>query len=312
MSLDFSRPHQLIDVGHSQLAYYKFGSGPDVVLIHGWPQTAATYRHLVAALSSHYTCHLFDLPGTGATEVTAATPVSVPAHADTVRAAIDRIGLRRYGIIGYDSGGFIARLVVADDPRAVGLVLGNTEIPGHHPPMLTLLFLVAKLGLGKAMLGLMLRSSWLRRSPLGFRGCFTDPAYVDGEFKTVQLDPLLAPGKLAGQLRLLDSLSNGLLATLDAAHARISVPVALVWGTDDPWFPLAKAKRMAQSFAGPTTFFEIARGKLCVHEDHADEFAAATLAHFAQCFDTTVSASASTSLPAAPSAPSRSPAATPR
>lgn len=286
MSLDFSRHHQLIDVGHSRLAYYKFGSGPDVVLIHGWPLTAATYRHLVARLASRYTCHLFDLPTTGATEITAATPIGIPQHAATVRAAIDRLGLSRYALVGHDSGGFIARIVAANDPRAVGLVLGNTEIPGHTPAMLTLLALVAKLGLGEFVFGRVLRSSWLRRSMFGFEGCFTDAAYADGEFKTAQLDPLLAPGKLAGQLRLFDTLTHDLMATLDAIHAQIAVPVALVWGTDDPWFPLAKAKRMLSSFAGPTTLTEIRGGKLFVHEDRADEFAAATVSHLAQCFAT--------------------------
>lgn len=312
MSLDFSRPHQRVDVGHSQLAYYKFGSGPDVVLIHGWPLTAATYRHLVARLADRYTCHLFDLPTTGATEITAATPIGIPQHAATVRAAIDRLGLTRYALIGHDSGGFIARIVAANDPRAVGLVLGNTEIPGYTPPLLTMLALVTKLGLGQFVFGRVLRSSWLRRSMFGFGGCFTDAAYADGEFKTAQLDPLLAPGKLASQLRLFDTLTHDLMATLDGIHAQIKVPVALVWGTDDPWFPLAKAKQMFPGFAGPTTLTEIAGGKLFVHEDRADEFATATRAHLAKCFDATVSASSSASPPAAPPAPSRSPAATPR
>lgn len=316
MSLDFSRPHQHIDVGHSQLAYYRFGRGPDVVLIHGWPLTAATYRHLVARLAERYTCHLFDLPTTGATEITAATPIGIPQHAATVRAAIDRLGLSRYALVGHDSGGFIARIVAANDPRAVALVLSNTEIPGHTPPMLTLLALVAKLGLGPLVFGRMLRSSWLRRSMLGFGGCFTDAAYVDGEFKTVQLDPLLQPGKLAGQLRLFDTLSHDLMATLDGIHAQIKVPVALVWGTDDPWFPLAKAKRMMPSFAGPTTLTEIAAGKLFVHEDRADEVAAAAIAHletyFAASPNANANASSSTSSPVAPSTSSRSPVATPR
>jgi hypothetical protein len=35
-------PDRMLDVGHAKLAYYRFGQGPDVVCVHGWPLHAAT------------------------------------------------------------------------------------------------------------------------------------------------------------------------------------------------------------------------------------------------------------------------------
>jgi pimeloyl-ACP methyl ester carboxylesterase len=61
---------------------------------------------------------------------------------------------------------------------------------------------------------------------------------------------------------------------LSEAHARIQVPVQLIWGTDDPFFPVARARGMVSGFGGPVSFEEIPGGKVFAHEDHAAEFAA--------------------------------------
>src|SRR5262245_49620105 len=60
-------PTERIDVGHSRVAYYRFGSGPDLVFVHGWPLHAATFRKVVPELATAFTCHLIDLPGAGQT-----------------------------------------------------------------------------------------------------------------------------------------------------------------------------------------------------------------------------------------------------
>lgn len=41
------------------------GSGPDVVLVHGWAMHSGIFATLTAALADRYTLHLIDLPGHG-------------------------------------------------------------------------------------------------------------------------------------------------------------------------------------------------------------------------------------------------------
>ena len=284
-ALDFSVPHRLVDVGHSRLAYWRVGRGPDVLFIHGWPLTAATFRHSVAALAAEYTCHLFDLPGCGATDWSDRSLIDLDTHAATVRALVDGVGLDRYTIVAHDSGGFIARDLAASDERVNGLVLGNTEIPDYTPAPLIAFGLVGKLGLGRPMMRLLLGSDWLRHSPLVFGNCFTDRSYIDGEFGQLFVRPLVSsPRALAGQARLIDTVKPATMARLRSIHPRIRVPVALVWGTDDPWFPLSRAKTMRTQFGGPCDLVEIAGAKLFAHEDHADEFAVAARAHLGRCW----------------------------
>src|SRR5690242_12099054 len=81
-------PHAFLDVGRSRLAYRRFGRGPDVLFLHGWPLHSATFRRVVHRLAGDFTCHLFDLPGTGQTETPEDATIDFPSHAATVRGAI--------------------------------------------------------------------------------------------------------------------------------------------------------------------------------------------------------------------------------
>ena len=129
-------PRELVDVGHSRLAYRRVGRGPDLLLVHGWPLTMATYRRLLPTLAEQFTCHLVDLPGAGFTEISERTPISMHDHCDTLERAIEVIGLDRYALLAHDSGGFFARAVAArHGDRVTGIVLGNTETPGSKLPL---------------------------------------------------------------------------------------------------------------------------------------------------------------------------------
>lgn len=282
----FARPHRTLDVGHSRVASWTFGRGPDVVFVHGWPLSAATYRAVARELCADFTCHLLDLPGAGLTETTQRDRIDLRAHAETLGRAIDALGLDRHALVAHDSGGFVARLHASRDVRVAGLVLSNTEIPGHHPPMLLAYLALARTGrIGERLLRAVLASATLRRSRLGFGGCFEDPSFEGGEFHDLFLRPLLeSRAHLEGALALLRNAGPDTMADLAAIHARIRVPVRLVWGTRDPWFPLERAREMRPGFGGPTDLVEIAGGKLFVHEDRAPEVAAAARDHLTRCF----------------------------
>jgi pimeloyl-ACP methyl ester carboxylesterase len=281
-------PHRFLDVGHSRLAAWRFGRGPDLVFVHGWPLWSATFRRVVARLADRFTCHLVDLPGAGKTESRPGAPIDLVAHAATVRAAIDALGLSSYALVAHDSGGFVARLVAAEDRRARGLVLGNTEIPGHTPWLVAFYALAARVPGGGRLLLRLLRSRAIRRSFLGFGGCFVDPAYGEGEFKELLVDPLLVRGPAAdGALALLRQTRKSDMARLGPAHAAIRVPVLLVWGGDDPFFPLPRARAMLDSFAGAAAIEVIPGAKLFAHEDRPEEFVAAARPFLGACFGQT-------------------------
>jgi pimeloyl-ACP methyl ester carboxylesterase len=274
MRAAFAQPHEYLPTGHGRLAYWRFGRGPDVVLIHGWPLHAATFRHIVPELARGFTVHLLDLPGTGQS-IEWSGPIDVASHAVVVRAAIDRLGLTRYALLAHDSGAAIARLVAAGDPRVQGLVLGNTEIPGHHSWVIRLYKWAAQRPRIAALMFSAMRVGLIRRSFLGFGGTFRDPAFVDGEFGEWFVRPLLTSREVArGQMALIRTLDFGLIDRLAEVHARIAAPVLFIWGTDDPFFPIGKLRSILHQFPGGAELAEIAGAKLLAHEDHPEAFVA--------------------------------------
>lgn len=268
----FLRPAEdFVDVGHSRLAYRRFGSGPDVVLIHGWPLWSATFRDVVPQLSGGFTCHLFDLPGAGETVSRPDAPIGFRDHVETVRAAVDALGLTRYALVAHDSGALVARMLAASDPRVSGVVASGTEIPGYISPLVLVIAAMARSSLAIAIFRRLLAIPAFRRSPLGFGGCFADPRYLDGRFTEI-LPALLEPTAFARQFVVVRSLDARLVEELHDVHARITCPVRFVWGEDDPIFPLERARAMVPGVRGGAELLTIPRGRTFVHEERPDEF----------------------------------------
>lgn len=279
----FESAPQRIDIAHTELAYWRAGSGPDLVLVHGWPLHAATFRYLLPTLTRHFTCHLFDLPGTGQSSSSAAAPIDMQSHARSLKDAIDTLQLRRYALLGHDSGGLVARLLCAMDPRATCLVLSGTEIGGHRSWLVQMLVWAARLPLGALLLRWALSRRIVQRSPLGFAGCFARLEHLDGDFRDRFIVPFVASTQAARrQLAQLRSWNWAVVDGLPATHAKIAVPTQLIWGSHDGLFPVARARRMAAEFKGSAAFAEIPRGRAFLHEDMPDEYLAVALPFLAQ------------------------------
>jgi pimeloyl-ACP methyl ester carboxylesterase len=114
----------------------------------------------------------------------------------------------------------------------------------------------------------------IRKSALGFGPCFERASAIDGEFDELIVKPALAsPAGMARQFALLRNLDFKAVARLPEVHAKIRVPVRLVWGTADTFFPIDKARRMLPEFGGPAELVEIPGGKLFVHDERPEAFA---------------------------------------
>jgi pimeloyl-ACP methyl ester carboxylesterase len=269
-------PHAFVDVGHSQLAYWRFGSGPDLVFVHGWPLNAATFRGVIPHLSDRFRCHVFDLPGAGRTACDDPSKIDLEEHVSTLARAASALGLERFAIVAHDSGGYVARVLSARDPRVTGLVLGNTEVPGHTPGIIQLYWALSHVPGAAALLRATLSSAAIRKSALGFGSCFEEPSAIDGTFHELIVTPLLASAAATTrQFALLRNLNFKAVARLPEVHARIHVPVRLIWGTADTFFPIDKARLMLKQFAGPAELVEIRGGKLFVHDERPEAFAEA-------------------------------------
>jgi pimeloyl-ACP methyl ester carboxylesterase len=269
-------PDRYLDVGAGEAAYRVLGSGPDVLFVHGWPVSSATFRTLLPHLVDHVTCHLVDLPSAGSSRFDADTPLSVAQHIETVRRVVDLLQLDRVAVVGHDSGGLIARHAMAGDPRLRAMGLINTEPPDPSWRFRSFIACRRLPGLG-AGLGWIAGKPRIRRSRLVFGDAFADRSLLDGEFDEFFFEPLHdIPARRDAAARLLRSFDMRHLTDLARIHRLIEVPVQLVWGDQDPFFPVGRAKAMVGEF--PDARLEIIEGAgLFSHEERPADVARALL-----------------------------------
>jgi haloalkane dehalogenase len=270
-------PSRFLDVGAGEVAYRNVGSGPDVLFVHGWPVSGATFRTLLPHLVDHVTCHVIDLPGAGSSRFEAGTTLTVAQHIRSVRRVLDLLSLAEVAVVGHDSGGLIARHALAGDPRLRAMGLINTEQPDGLSWRFRL-FLAGRWlpGFG-AGLGWAVGKRRLRRAPLVLGDAFADSSLLDGEFDELFLQPLHTsrPHRQAA-IRVLRSFDRQHVRELADLHRRIDVPVQLVWGDQDPFFPLRWAREMVATF--PDAQLSVIEGAgLFSHEERPAEVAQALL-----------------------------------
>ncbi len=252
------------------------GSGPDVLFVHGWPVSGATFRALLPHLVDHVTCHVVDLPSAGWSRFDETTPLSIAQHVESVRRIVDQLDVERIAVVGHDSGGMIARHAMVGDPRLAAMGLIDTEPP--DPSWRFRSFVTARHAPGLAAgLGWVCGQPWLRRSKLVFGDAFADRSHLDGEFAEFFLEPLHDDrAKRDAAATLLRSFDMDDVTSLPGIHARLDVPVKLVWGARDPFFPVDRARAMVPQFPDASIDVLPDAGLFC-HEEQPAEVAAALL-----------------------------------
>lgn len=269
-------PERFLDVGAGEVAYRRVGTGPDVLFIPGWPVSGATFRCLLPYLADHLTCHVIDPVGVGSSRFSKDTPLGIDGHIAAVRRVVDLLGFDDVAMVGHDSGGLIARHAMAGDTRLRALGLIDTEplrvrwrfrsfIATRHLP-----------GYGRG-LGWVAGKPRLRRNKLVLGAAFADASLLDGEFDEFFLRPLhTSRERRDAAVRILRSFDMRHVHALGDIHRQITVPVQLVWGERDAFFPVADAREMIASF--PNAHLHVVPGAgLFAHEERPEEVAAALL-----------------------------------
>lgn len=265
--------------GDAVLAWRKFGQGPALILVHGWPLHGFTWRHLLPELSRHYSCYVVDLAGMGDSEWTGKTDFGFEAHARRLKQWVDHLQLERYSLLAQDTGATIARcLALMDLARVDKLALINTEMPGHRPPYIQLYQWQMRLLPGATFVfRWLLRLRLFVRSRMAFGGAFHDLDLLDGEFGGQFISSYIhSAQRTDGMVRYLMGIPWDVVDALAQRHAELRWPVLLVWGEDDPTFPIALARKMTMQFPD-CGLVAIPKTKLLPHEEKPRQVSAAVL-----------------------------------
>lgn len=250
----------------------RYGQGPALLLIHGFPLHGFTWRKLLPELSRHFTCHVVDLAGKGDSEWNTDTDFGFDAHARRLRQMIGEIGLNEYSLLGHDTGGTVARRLALAYPHGIRrLALINTEIPNHRPPWIPFYGYLFRLpGVAFALRYPFSLRAFVR-SPMGLGGCFHDLRALEGEFHEHFLAPAIhSPRRMEGLVKYLLGINWGVVDALAVGHQQLTMPTLLIWGEDDPTFPISRAKELLQQLPNCHGLVPIPRTKLFPHEERPE------------------------------------------
>ncbi|ESZ48984.1 fluoroacetate dehalogenase [Mesorhizobium sp. L2C054A000] len=109
------------------------GSGPPLLLLHGFPETHVMWRDIAVALAPHFSVVAADLRGYGQS----ACPASGANHAAYSKRAMARdmvqvmdvLGFDRFMVAGHDRGGRVAYRLALDHPETVSKVAVLDIVP---------------------------------------------------------------------------------------------------------------------------------------------------------------------------------------
>jgi len=112
-----------VEVGPTAYRPGVAGSGPAVLLLHGFPQTHYCWHRVAPALSARNTVVVCDLKGCGESRSAPGGPLgegySKREMAAELVELLARLGFERFSVVGHDRGGRVAYRMALDHPGAV-------------------------------------------------------------------------------------------------------------------------------------------------------------------------------------------------
>lgn len=116
--------------------YIDRGSGPAVVLIHGFGGHTFGYRHNIPALAKHNRVIALDLKGFGYSERPDHGDYSLTAQAQLVLGLMDQLRIETASLVGHSMGGEVAMRVAAAAPERVRRLVLAASVSGDRFPTL--------------------------------------------------------------------------------------------------------------------------------------------------------------------------------
>lgn len=211
--------------------YMQSGSGPTVVLLHGWGDNAQSLSSIQAGLAAHFTILTPDLPGFGGSQ-SPDQAWGLDDYAQFVAKFLDKLQLTAiHALVGHSNGGAIAirglskGILTADRLVLLASAGIRNQYKGRHRALRYL----AKAGKLVTM-----------PLPVAAKRRLRQQVY-----RTIGSDMLVAE-------HLQDSFRKVVTDDVQADAARIAIPTLLIYGEADEQTPVRFGERFHQLIDGST------------------------------------------------------------
>jgi pimeloyl-ACP methyl ester carboxylesterase len=262
------------ELSQGPIRYRELGDGEPIVFVHGLLVDGRLWDGVARRLAGEHRCIVPDWPmGSHTAAMKPEADLSPTGHAENTAELIGALGLERATIVGNDSGGAISQILATRHPERIErLVLTNCDMFDRFPPFpFNLMAPVAKLqapfkigAIGRMTYGMLAKER-------------IDPQLIASWLEPARRDP-----EIARDTRKLIVSANKSY-TLEAAERLegFERPTLFAWGTDDRFFKLDYANRLAARIPG-SRVVEIPGAGTFVPLDRPDQVADAIAALMAE------------------------------
>jgi len=225
-----------VELGGVNWRYLTAGSGPPLLLIHGFMGYSYSWRSNIAALAQHFKVWALDLPGCGFSQRSHSDECTLTGDAERVLDFMAHFGIEDADIVGSSRGGGLTMVLAAIAARRDQLhrirrlVLVSPINPwSSHGKVLTRL-LATTLG-GLYVVHVQPRIRVISRRY--FTALYGDPKRIAPGAFDAYAAGLETPGSFEHLVRILRSWHDDLAAVAAALHEISGLPTLLLWGSRD-------------------------------------------------------------------------------
>ena len=229
---------ETVTTSGGQVAVGRSGSGPPLVLAHGWPWSSFSWHRIIPALSERFSVHWYDMPGYGRSEKGAGRRTSLDVQGQVFAEVMQHWALDRPLVVAHDFGG--------------ATTLRAHLLHGCDFDRYVLMNVVAMRPWGSAFFDHVGRyvEAFLGLPPHIHRAVVE--AYIRGalaaglpEEDVEQLvEPWISEEGRVSFYQQFAQADERYTAEVEPMFADIRCPVAIFWGEDDPWIPLERGKAL--------------------------------------------------------------------
>jgi len=240
---EFHQSRRFAETASGRIAYVERGAGPAALFVHGALLNGFQWRHQLAGLSSIRRVIAPDSLAMGYTEMKPGQALGMKAQAAMLLDFMDRLSLDRVDLVGNDSGGGAAQVLAAEHPdRIRTLTLTNCEVHDYDDSAPA--FLRFRKALQAGLVARTLKEA-VHDPNAGRRmysNAYQNVAALPDEVFAVYAAPLVASQQRIEQFveYIASTTSRDLVAIAPKLRA-LPVPVLVLWGTADEFFPLDRA-----------------------------------------------------------------------
>jgi haloalkane dehalogenase len=225
-----------VQVDDLRIAYREQGSGPAVLLLHGWPTSSHLWREVMKPIARHRRAVAIDLPGFGASD----KPLDRRYDFDLFERVLDgvtsKLDIQEMGLVVHDISGPIGvRWALHNPTRVTKLALLNTllyidELPEAAAEVV-------------AALANPERHDRFT-SPAGLERMMRDgmaaPSHLTPEMLAAVLEPFEDEPSRRALAAAGTQLSPQAMVELARRIPELKLPVRVIYGVHDPLLPVAQ------------------------------------------------------------------------